>query len=668
MSSSTEKPLVEATQVHLQKGSFWHKFVFIGLTAGVACLGGSGYLYSQTITKLNQAHVEYTEARTEALNYIEIHDEEGANALAEAESSRLAAEWSLNLAESVVALYEEAGKKLNAKGTKESVVDPATLQALEQSNEELKQKRADLEKLQATFRVNMQRYQLARQKFAEASERFATAEKAGKGQVASEFYQQAKKEFEGAKTTFSQAKQAYDEQVQTVYKALAQQKLAQIRVDMATMTPAQLARGHVEAKSELNKARTKLEDITQAEHKTYKTLVRKQVEPSLREKHDHAEHAFHLAKDAKQQFWYSYLTAFVFFLSLGLGGLFFTMVQHLTRAGWSIVVRRVAENVMITLPFTCILGIPLVLGTHDLFHWTHHEVVRADVMLSAKVGYLNSKFFYIRLAAYAVVWTILTSIFYRWSTKQDHAKDAATVARLSHKMRGFAAPALILFALTSTFAAFDLLMSLDPHWFSTMFGVYFFAGSALTFNALLAVLVITLRASGYLQKVVTVEHLHDIGKLMFGFTVFWTYIAFSQYFLIWYANIPEETVWFSYRIEDDFLTLTVILVFGRFIIPFFFLLQRSVKRNSKLLLLAGLWIITMQLVDMYWLIQPVLAHQFAIESETHHLELAIGPIDYLNFFALGGFFVGVFCWALRRNALVPMQDPRLSESLHFENF
>ncbi len=398
--------------------------------------------------------------------------------------------------------------------------------------------------------------------------------------------------------------------------------------------------------------------------------VAQSVAPELTEKYEAAHKAELLAHNDVQQFWYSYLTAFMFFLSLGLGGLFFVIVQHLVRAGWSIVVRRVAENVAITLPALCILGIPFL--THDvahhLFHWTHSVAVEADQMLAWKQGYLNPEFFNIRMIVFMLLWSGLAYFFYSNSVAMDTESSQAAIDKRAHRMRFWSAPALFVFALSSTFGVFDLLMSLDPHWFSTMFGVYFFAGSAVTIHALLALLVLFFHQSGYLRGVVNNEHYHDLGKLMFGFTVFWTYIGFSQYFLIWYANIPEETMWFAYRIKDDFLALTVLLALGRFAVPFFYLLRRPVKRNPTLLAVGAVMIIFMQFVDMYWLVQPVLAHHFSAESGSHHMELVIGAFDYLTLLGIGGVFLAAFGYATSRSSLIPRKDPRLTESLQFENF
>lgn len=377
--------------------------------------------------------------------------------------------------------------------------------------------------------------------------------------------------------------------------------------------------------------------------------------------------AFALKAGHDHAFWYAYLTAFYGFLAIGLGGLFFVILQHLVRAGWSIAVRRLAENAMITLPFLCLVGLPIVLfGMHDLYHWTDTAAVAADPMLSAKSSYLNQGAFNIRVAVYFTVWTLLSSLFYYWSTSGD--ADPVRAIRNHDRARAFAAPALFLFALSLTFAAFDFLMSLDPHWFSTMFGVYYFAGCCLSIHAFLTLMAVLLRKSGYLRGVVTDEHYHDLGKFLFGFTVFYTYIGFSQYFLIWYANIPEETLWFQYRIADDFLKVTFLLCLGRFFLPFFFLLPRAVKRNPVTLTIAAVWILCMEFVDMFWIVQPVLAHHHAIESGDHHMTMHLGGLDALTFVGVLGVFLAAFSFALGRKALVPINDPRITESIKFENF
>jgi hypothetical protein len=365
--------------------------------------------------------------------------------------------------------------------------------------------------------------------------------------------------------------------------------------------------------------------------------------------------------DHSADFWFAYLVALMFWLAPGLGGLFFTVVQHATRAGWSIVVRRLAENAMLTLPVTGLLALPLVLGgAHDIYHWTHLDdpAVANDAILAAKRGYLNEGFFRVRTVIYIVVWAALALFYWSTSVKQDTARDPIA---LTHRMRWMAPLGVAGFALTLTFGAFDLLMSLDPHWFSTVFGVYYFAGCVSFIHAFLALTVILLHRSGHLRGIVTPEHFHDLGKMMLSFTVFWAYIAFSQYMLIWYASIPEETDWFWYRGQGAFLTLSLVLVFARFVIPFLGLLSRKIKRNPKTLAFWAVWIMLAELIDMYWLVQPVHAHEKGI------YELHLGPSDILTFVGIGGIVLAVFTWALCKNALVPLKDPRILESINHEN-
>ena len=358
-------------------------------------------------------------------------------------------------------------------------------------------------------------------------------------------------------------------------------------------------------------------------------------------------------------FFFAYLVALMFWLTLGLGGFFFVIVQHATRAGWSIVVRRLAENAMLTLPVCGLLSLPMVfMGAHDLFHWTHLEVVAGDPVLTAKQPYLNEGFFRVRALVYVGLWSLLSYLFWNWSTKQDGSRDPVA---LTHKMRWLAPLSVMVFALSLTFGAFDWLMSLDPHWFSTIFGVYYFAGCVIVIHAFLGLVSLLLHRSGYLQGVVTPEHLHDLGKMMFAFTVFWAYIGFSQYFLIWYASIPEETDWFHQRGQGQFLALSLVLVFTRFVFPFLGLMSRRIKRNPKTFMFWAVWVIVAELIDMVWLIQPVHAHEQGV------YEIHLGLPEVTTFLGIGGIVLAVFTWATCKNALIPVKDPRILESINHEN-
>ncbi|MCX6832652.1 MAG: hypothetical protein NT028_11090, partial [candidate division Zixibacteria bacterium] len=230
-----------------------------------------------------------------------------------------------------------------------------------------------------------------------------------------------------------------------------------------------------------------------------------------------------------RQFFHSYLVAFTFWVSVGLGGLFFTMLHHLVSASWSVVLRRMFENVMIALPLLFIFFIPIAFGMGNLYEWTHADKVATDHLLQGKAGFLNSGFFLARTLVYFAIWSIIAFLAYKLSLRQDQAHSETVTA----KMKKVSAPGVILLAVTLTFAAWDWLMSLDAHWYSTIFGAYYFAGSALSALAVVTLIAIYLRSKQVLVKQITLEHYHDLAKLLFAFTVFWAYMAFSQYFLIW---------------------------------------------------------------------------------------------------------------------------------------
>ena len=354
-----------------------------------------------------------------------------------------------------------------------------------------------------------------------------------------------------------------------------------------------------------------------------------------------------------KQFFFSWLVAFLFFLSLALGALFFVLIHYATQGGWGIVVRRIGETVFATVPVMAALFVPLLLGLHDLYSWSVPGAADHDALLRWKEPYLNVPFFLIRAALYFGLWSFIALIYFRGSRGQDATGDAAVSVRL----RRFAGPAIIVLALTTAFASVDWIMSLTPHWYSTIFGVYFFAGSFVGFFALLSVVAVAMRRAGLLDTVISAEHLHDIGKLLFAFMVFWTYIGFSQFFLIWYANLPEETIWYKARMEGSWMTVSLFLMAGHFVVPFFYLMGRPVKRNGATLAVGGAWLLAMHFVDLYWQVMPTL----------HPDGFSPSLLDVAALVAVGGCFVAAASWLMRRQALVPLRDPRLAESLAFEN-
>jgi hypothetical protein len=352
------------------------------------------------------------------------------------------------------------------------------------------------------------------------------------------------------------------------------------------------------------------------------------------------------------RFHQAWLLAFLYFLSLALGGLCYVLMMQAARAGSSVSVRRLGEALMATLPLFPLLFVPVLLGLHHLYEWSHADAVARDVLLRHKHAYLNVPFFAARAAVYFLVWGGTAWWFYRRSLEQDRTG----APELTRRMQTVAPPALVALGVTITFAAFDWIMSLQPHWSSTIFGLYFFAGSFAGAFGLLALLAAWLRA-GALAQVIKPDQLHDLGKWLFGFVAFWAYLAFSQYVLIWYANLPEETVFFARRWRGGFQTVTVLLVLGHFAVPFFLLLARSVKRSPRALAVAGVWVLAAHLVDLYWLVLPAQPGARA----------GVRLVDVTVFIGVGGLFVAALAWLLARHALVPLRDPRLGEALAFEN-
>src|SRR5687767_5161615 len=274
-----------------------------------------------------------------------------------------------------------------------------------------------------------------------------------------------------------------------------------------------------------------------------------------------------------KQFFFSWLVSFLFFLSLALGALFFVLIQYAAQGGWGIVLRRIGETIFATLPVMAALFLPLLLGLRDLYSWTAPGAAEHDALLRWKAPFLNVPFFLIRAAFYFGCWSFIALLYYRGSRGQDVTGDPGVSARL----RKFAGPSIMVLAVTQTLASVDWIMSLTPHWYSTMFGVYFFAGSFVGFIALLSVVAPAMRRAGLLDTIISPEHLQDVGKLLFAFTVFWTYIAFSQFFLMWYGNLPEETIWYQARMEGSWLTVSLVLMAGHFLARSFNLMGGAVK-------------------------------------------------------------------------------------------
>ncbi|MEX2436357.1 MAG: hypothetical protein WD735_06685 [Balneolaceae bacterium] len=350
------------------------------------------------------------------------------------------------------------------------------------------------------------------------------------------------------------------------------------------------------------------------------------------------------------QFFFSYLTSFTFFTSIALASLILVMIHHITKASWGTVIRRIPESFFSNLGIWSLFVIPIILGMSSLYHWTHTDYVMNDPILAGKVPYLNQPFFIIRQFIYFGIWGFMGYKLHKISVEMDRTNDWG----LTVLLRKFSAPGILIFALTVAFASFDWLMSLDPHWFSTMFGVYFFAMSFQALFPVIILLVFWMQHKGMLKNTIGQAHIYDLGAWFFGFTIFYAYIAFSQFLLIYYANIPEETLWFYHRLEGSWAIVTYSLIIGRFALPFLLLLNREPKHNRKVLTFVSVLILLMHFIELHWIAMPVL----------HHHGMELSWLDITTFLGLGGIFMGLFFTKFKKHNMVPVNDPQLADSLN----
>ncbi len=350
--------------------------------------------------------------------------------------------------------------------------------------------------------------------------------------------------------------------------------------------------------------------------------------------------------------WKTYLVYHTLFMGFGIGALFFLLVHYLASAGWNVAVRRVMESFVSYIPIAALFNLVIFLGLAKIYPWTDHAYMESDHMLHSKAGYFGTAFFIVRsVVFFAVV------CFFSWklvgnSVKQD--EDGALVH--SERQKGLSALCLVLFAPLFTMFAVDTIKSLDPHWFSTMFGVYVFVGFVQATAAAAIVLVTWLKKQGYLS-VVTADHYHDMGKYLFGFTIFWAYIGVSQYLLIWYANLPEETMYYLDRQRPGWVYFSILLPTVRFVLPFLLLLPRMAKRTPNYLVKVAYLVLFGAWLDVYWMIKPNYSETFGFSI----WDIGLG----LGFF---GFFAFVVTRFLSANNTVPVKDPYLHETMHHHVF
>ncbi len=369
---------------------------------------------------------------------------------------------------------------------------------------------------------------------------------------------------------------------------------------------------------------------------------------------------------------WSYLIGLIFVTSIAIGMLFLVMMHHIFDAEWSVIVRRQAEHFISALPYLGVLFVPLWVLTYMggdqgiLWLWMDHTAslhghgtVGTDILYLKKAWWLSETFFWFRAIFCFAVWSYFAWAFRRNSITQD--EDGSP--KHTYSSRKHAAAGLILVALTWTAASFDWIMSLEYHWFSTMFGVWIFSSAI---RAALSVMLLTcayLVAKGPLKGIFNTKHLHDVATLAFAFTVFWAYITFSQYFLIWNANIPEETFWFNDREQGLWWPISMVLIFGYFLFPFLYLLQFPLKVNYKSTTFIGSWLLIMNLVDVFYNILPSLK-----DSHGEPFQLFSEPTNVIWYISgivgAGGILLWAYWSSFAKTKIIPIRDPRIQDCLN----
>lgn len=349
------------------------------------------------------------------------------------------------------------------------------------------------------------------------------------------------------------------------------------------------------------------------------------------------------------RFYEAYLVAYTFWMGLVLGSMALLMVQHLTGGAWGVVIRRPLEAAVRTLPVMALLFLPILAGMGHLYHWTHADAVAHDPLLQAKVAYLNTPFFIVRQIAYFIIWIVMGTLLTRWSTAHDRTGDPALLTKLARLSGG----GLVVYGLTVTFAMVDWTMSVNPHWFSTMWGLMYIGGQGLSALAFAIVVLVMLSQVPPLDRVVTEHHLHDLGKLLFAFLMLWAYLTFSQFLIIWSANTVEEIPHYLTRWDGGWQFVSFFIIVLHFMLPYALLLSRDLKRSPMRLRIIAAWIVIGRVVEYYWHVAP----------EFHSAVLSPTLLDLALPIALGGIFVALYAMNLKGQPLLPLQDPGLAKAL-----
>ncbi len=358
---------------------------------------------------------------------------------------------------------------------------------------------------------------------------------------------------------------------------------------------------------------------------------------------------------APDRFFPSYLLAFMFVLGLSLGSLGLLMLQHLTGGNWGIIIRRPLESATRVLALVAVLFVPIFFGMKYLYAaWLNAPPSGEGALSEFQRAYLTLNGFRVRAILYFVVWLILVFIFNRWSREQDVNREDRGLRR---RFKMLAGPGIILYVFVMSFAAIDWVMSISPHWASTIYGFLFVVGQLVSSMALMIAVVVLLSRTGPLSGVLQPRHIHDLGKLLLAFVMLWAYFSFSQLLIIWSGNQPEEITFYYSRLHSQWGVVAVIVVIFHFFVPFFLLLSRDLKRNTNLLPKVALWLIFMRLVDLFWMTRP----EFTPHAWPNVWDLAA-------LLALGGLWFFVFAGQLKQLPLLPLGDPKLAEAIeHHEH-
>ncbi len=350
------------------------------------------------------------------------------------------------------------------------------------------------------------------------------------------------------------------------------------------------------------------------------------------------------------QFFRSYLFSYLFYLGMTLGCMALVMLQYLTGGSWGLVIRRITESATRTIPLLAFLFLPIRLGSPKLYSWSHDEVVKADPLLQHKHLYLNVPFFIVRVLIYFIGWWVFAHFLNKWS----HEQDSGGRDPRGRRLQLLSGPGLIFYALSVTFASVDWVMSLEPHWFSTIFGLLFVAGQGLSALSLcIAFLVILSDEGGPLEGVIGPSHLHDIGKLLLAFTMLWAYFSFSQFLIIWSGNLVDEIPWYMERLNGGWQWIGLLLVVFHFAFPFAMLLSQSLKRAGRKLVRIAALVIVMRFVDLFWIVAPGASKG---GFQVHWM-------DFLAPIGIGGLWLGAFLFQLQKWPLLPVRDPHLEEAI-----